>query len=88
MLLAVPIHVGGWRKEKEWKERKVGLENSRIKHGSACSCCKSVPLPKCPLYWSARVKVPFSCESAPFHKYFTMPFLTPGGNTSIGIILS
>ena len=25
-LLAVPIHAGGWRIEKEWKERKVGLE--------------------------------------------------------------
>ena len=30
-----------------------------------------------PLYWSACVQVPFSRKSAPFQKYFTMPFLTP-----------
>ena len=72
-------HFGVWRKEKEQRERKVGLvKQEQQSKTSVCSCCKTVPLPKCPLCWNACVKVPFSCESALFHKYFTMLFLTPG----------
>ena len=47
------------------------------------SWCKSVPLQKGPLYWSAHVKMPFPCKSDLFYKYFTMPFLTSGVNTII-----
>ena len=43
---------------------------------------KSAPLQKGPLYWSEQVKVPFSCKSALFYKYFIMPILTSGVNTN------
>ena len=77
---------GGEKKERvEGKKSRAGERRTAesCESASVCSCCKSAPLPKCPLCWSERVKVPFSCESALFHKYFTMPFLTPGGNTNL-----
>ena len=76
--------LGVGEKRKSGRKEKKGWrkENSQVKHALACSYCKSAPLPKCPLYWSACVKLPFSCESALLHKYFTMPFLTPGGKAN------
>ena len=66
-----PIHVGGWRKEKQWKERKVGLEKGEQQSKTCID--QYVPVAKGRHYQSA-LCMGHTHKKCPFHVKVPFPF--------------
>ena len=75
----------GLEKRDRVEEKKVVLEKGEQQSKTCISMflLQKRAITKVPSVLERTCKSIFSCKSALFHKYFTMPFLTPGGNTRI-----